>query len=309
MKRGGLAVLLLALLLGVTPVVGADERPLVVVLKTGTAEPYARALVGLREQLGDGARLEVTMIERDDPGEAERVQKLEPDVLVALGSQATLWAMDQVDETPIVFAMVLHPVSSALVDSLQRPGGRVTGAALDISASRQFEALRDVVGAKRVAVLYDPNETADLIEDARVAARRSGIELMTISVAGPKALERALQRVDDSVDALWSVADRTVMSRGAAERVLVHTLRHGIPFVGLSEQFVRAGALMALVSSYEHNGQQAGELVQRVLAGRSPSSLPVALPERVEIVFNPRTAKRLKFELAPETRASLRAVR
>ncbi len=77
---------------------------------------------------------------------------------------------------------------------------------------------------------------------------------------------------------------------------------------GLSEQFVRAGALMALVSSYESNGRQAAALVVRVLAGRSPSDLPIAQPTEIEIVFNPRTAARLKFEPVSGSRSSMRAV-
>ena len=78
--------------------------------------------------------------------------------------------------------------------------------------------------------------------------------------------------------------------------------------VGLSEQFVRAGALLALVSSYEENGRQAAALARKILGGRAPASLAVAQPELIEIVFNPRTAKRLNFEPRRGSTAVLRAV-
>ena len=300
-------ILPLALLLAVAFGVQAAD-PLVVVLRSSRAAPYARALEGIREGLTDAVRVEVLVVEAGSPERADQIRELEPDLVLSLGSTATRWAMTHTENAPIVFAMVLHPVSSGLVKSLRRPGGRVTGAALDIPVTTQFEVLRDVVGANRVAVLYDPNETADLVKSARAAAKARGILLLPIAVDGPKALEGSLSRVDGSVDALWSVADRTVMSRGAAERVLLHTLREGIPFIGLSEQFVRAGALLALVSSYEENGRQAAALARKILGGRTPASLAVAQPERVEIVFNPRTAERLKFKPRRGSTTALRAV-
>ena len=306
-----LAILLAApaLLAGLSPALSAQERSRVVVLRTGNAAPYVRALEGVRTGLRDSAAIEVRSIDVDDPNQGLAIEALGPDVLLPLGSKATRWAMEETQNIPIVFAMVLHPVASSLVASLERPGGRVTGAALDIPPALQFEALRDVIGAQRVAVLYDPEKTARLIKEAKVAARRSGVELLPIAVAGPKSLERSLKRIDDSFDALWSVADPTVMSRGAAERVLLHSLREGVPFIGLSEQFVRAGALMAMVTSDDANGRQAAALVRRVLAGRSPGSLPVALPEEIEILFNPRTAERLNVSPRASRPLSLRALR
>ncbi len=300
-------ILPLALLLATASGARAAD-PLVVVLRSSHAAPYGRALEGIREGLGAAVRVEVLTVENGSTKHAEQIRELAPDLLLSLGSTATRWAMTNTETAPIVFAMVLHPVSSELVQSLQRPGGRVTGAALDIPMTTQFEVLRDVVGAGRVAVLYDPNETADLVKSARVAAKSRGIVLLPIAVDGPKSLEGSLRRVDSSVDALWSVADRTVMSRGAAERVLLHTLREGVPFIGLSEQFVRAGALLALVSSYEENGRQAARLARKVLGGRSPASLAVAQPELIEIVFNPRTAERLRFQPKLDSTTVLRAV-
>jgi putative ABC transport system substrate-binding protein len=300
-------ILPLLLLLAATSGARAAD-PLVVVLRSSQAAPYGRALEGIREGLGDAVRVEVLTVADGSTKHADEIRDLAPDLVLTLGSTATRWAMSHTESAPIVFAMVLHPVSSELVQSLRRPGGRVTGAALDIPVTTQFEVLRDVVGARRVAVLYDPSETADLVKSARAAAKTRGIVLLPIAVDGPKGLEGSLSRVDGSVDALWSVADRTVMSRGAAERVLLHTLREGVPFIGLSEQFVRAGALLALVSSYEENGRQAAGLAQKVLGGRSPASLAVAQPELVEVVFNARTAERLNFKPRRGSPTILRAV-
>ncbi len=69
-----------------------------------------------------------------------------------------------------------------------------------------------------------------------------------------------------------------------------------------------AGALLALETSYEENGRQAATLVERVLAGELPGSLPIATPEKVQIVFNPRVADRFNLKLDPGGALALKAI-
>ena len=67
--------------------------------------------------------------------------------------------------------------------------------------------------------------------------------------------------------------------------------------MGLSEQYVRAGALMALDTTYEENGRQVADRVIRVLEGERPATIKIGQPESVEIVFNPHIAQRLGIRI------------
>jgi putative ABC transport system substrate-binding protein len=299
----------LLLTLALAHPVAATEAPTVVVIQLGTAEPYEIALQALTSELDPEARLVVQKIDPRDANAGARVADLEPDVLVPIGTRATSWALESTTDIPIVFAMVLNPVSSKLVKSADEPGGRITGATLDISVESQLRTLRDAVNADRVAVMFNPAKTQAVVDEARRAAARAGIELVPIEVHDPTQLERALDRVDGSFDALWSVADQTVLAGGAVQRVLLHTLKRRVPYMGLSEQYVRAGALLALTASYEENGRQAAALVRRVAAGEQPGSLPLATPQNVEVVFNPKTAERLELNIRLEVGLPLRPVR
>ena len=286
----------------------AEERPRVIALMTRSAGPYGSALDGLREGLAPHAELDVQKIDPEDVRDAERIRMLAPELLVTVGSQATSWAIDQTERVPIVFLMVLNPVSSGLVPSMKKPGGRVTGASLDIPPAVQFRVLRELLGVERVAVLFNRQETGQVVDFAQRVAERGGIELVPIPVMQPKDLSDALRQVDDSFDALWSVADRTVIAHGAGEKILLHTLRERIPFMGISEFYVRAGALLALATSYEENGRQAAELALRILRGESPRGLAVSVPSDIEVVFNPLTAERLELTLSSTSGLKLRAV-
>jgi putative ABC transport system substrate-binding protein len=238
-----------------------------------------------------------------EEGPAKRLQELVPKVLVPLGSQATRWAVAHSEGVPIVFAMVLHPIQSGFVHSLDRPGGRVTGAALDIRPATSLRTLSRMLNARRIGVLYNPDETGTVIESARRDARDAGLELVAVPVTEPAELEGALEKLDGKVDALWSVPDRTVFGQGGVERVLLYTLERGIPFMGLSEQYVRAGALLALSTSFEENGRQAAERVIQILDNKSPHNIPVARPTSVEVVYNSHVAKRLDIRLPDAARS------
>jgi putative ABC transport system substrate-binding protein len=108
---------------------------------------------------------------------------------------------------------------------------------------------------------------------------------------------RALEALGRQVDALWAVADGTVFFGGATEHILRYTLTNGMPFMGLSPAFVQAGALMALAVDYGDVGDQCGALAGQVLAGRSPATLAVTVPERVTLHLNLKTAELIGLKI------------
>ena len=158
-------------------------------------------------------------------------------------------------------------------------------------------------------MLYNPAATGLVVESAKRAARKENIELVGIEVDSPQDLAEALRSVDSSYDALWSVADRIVLSHGAVKHILVHTLRTGLPFVGLSLPYVKAGALFAFSTSYAENGSQAGALVVEILGGRQAGEIPIALPQDIEVVYNKLSAERLGIELSMDTSLNVRSLR
>src|SRR3954462_384980 len=63
---------------------------------------------------------------------AEELQRAGVDVLIARGTQAALGARSVTRDTPIIALGVNDPVDTGLVESLERPGGNVTGIAFQI---------------------------------------------------------------------------------------------------------------------------------------------------------------------------------
>ena len=281
----------------------------VVAVKSVEAGPFAEAFQGFTEALTKtGAPVTIREYTVQEGGkDAAKVlwdiKQQRPALIVTLGSAATALIHRQVQDIPVVFCMVLNPVASGLVQSLQSSGNNLTGASLDIPVELQFDTLKAVVPAvKKVGVLYNPQETGEVVRTATHIAATRGIELIALPVRAVEKLQETLDNHNKKLDALWAVADSTVFaSDRAIEFLLRKTLEYRLPFMGLSPGFVKAGALLALSVDYRDVGVQCGEQATHILAGRAPASLPITTPRRVTLYLNSQVAKAIGVTIPSHT--------
>jgi putative ABC transport system substrate-binding protein len=78
--------------------------------------------------------------------------------------------------------------------------------------------------------------------------------------------------------------------------------RHALPACYTLREFVVDGGLMSYAASATDANRRLGVYVGRVLKGEKPSDLPIELPTKYELVFNP--AKTLKLDIPAKLLAS-----
>ena len=165
---------LLALCVLAAPVSGEAQETrvarvgyLAINLTGGDPRPREAFLHGLRD-LGYVEGKTVVIEYRDAAGKPERFADLagelvarKVDVLVTAGGTLAVLAAKRATTTiPIVFGAVGDPVDEGLVASLARPGGNVTGLAVNSPefTSKSLELLKQAVpGLTRVALLVKPD--------------------------------------------------------------------------------------------------------------------------------------------------------
>jgi len=229
----------------------------------------------------------------------EKLRAYDPDLILTVGSRATSVISKSFKDTSIVFAMVLYPVASDFVQNIDTPAKNLTGAAIDVPIERQFDALSKIVPSlKRVGVLYNPDETLPVIEEAARVAASLNIELLAEQVDSESDVPDALNKLDkQKMDALWSVADGKVFTRPSIKYIIEYVVRRGIPFMAPHNGFVKAGALVALTADYRDNGRQAGEISIQILEGAKPDSIPVATPRTVGMALNLQVANHIRLKI------------
>ena len=151
---------------------------------------------------------------------------------------------------PIVFAYGSDPVVDGLVESLNRPGGNVTGATFIGVAlvAKRMEVLQQIVPeARDVALLVNPKGTLAerQIEEAKVAARNLGQDLHVITTTNDAELDTAFANMSQSKLGAFVVSTDPFFGFFARDRLAALSLRYRIPGIYNGGDEVTAGGLIS----------------------------------------------------------------
>jgi len=226
----------------------------------------------------------------------QRVRAAHPDLILALGSRAAREAELHEPSTPIVYSMVLSPM-----DEGSGPGGpqpkNLTGATLCIPLETQLrEIVRVFPTARRIGMISDPKRSGTVVDSARhLVSERAGFSLRVAAVASEQMIPDAVRALRDSIDVFWMIPDETVLTPRSSRFIIFEMIKAGIPVVGLSSAYVKAGALLALECDYTDVGRQSGELAIRILSGQSPAHLPHTSPRTYIRAVNLKVREHLRI--------------
>jgi ABC-type uncharacterized transport system substrate-binding protein len=232
--------------------------------------------------------------------------RLKVDVVVTAGTAAALAAKQATSAIPIVFATAGNPVETSLVASLARPGGNVTGLsnqAVDIIAKR-LQLLREAVpGLDRLAIPANTGSPLGVLQmgEAQEAARKLGLEAVTLEIKGPRDIESAFAGLNGRAQALYVVNESVIFTR----RVAINTfaLAAHLPTMHDIREHVEVGGLLSYGPNFPDLYRRAAELVDKILRGAKPADIPVEQPTNFDLVINLTTAKVLGLAIPPTLRA------
>ncbi len=267
---------------------------------------YLATIDGLRQALGESGLNEgkqYVLHVHDLKGNrslvdsaARSLERENVDMIFSVTTSVTIAVKRATKNVPIVFYAGADPVRYGLVQSLGKPGGRLTGIHSRITSlmAKRLQLLKEIIPSiRRVAYFYDPrNPLAQKVTRAqRDAARSLGIQLVERPVTSVEALRSGLDALrPGEVDALAYVDALVVSQTGMV--IEVARAKRIATMVPDSASVVK-GALASYGVSYHEAGRLAGKLVQRIMDGANPSDLPVEQIDRPELTVNLKTATAL----------------
>lgn len=247
----------------------------------------------------EGRNLVLTRVWAD--GNAERLTGLvarlleqKVDLIITGGTAAAIEAKKATTTIPIVLvAYDRDPVTSGVVDSLNRPGGNVTGIfsrQIDLVGKR-LELLKEMLpGTSRVAVIYDPSRPP-MRRDLEQAAKHLDLQLQSVEVKGPKQAGRALDSVKEKSDAAMVLFSPMLFAN--RQQIAAAALESRTPTMCQEREFVVAGALMSFAPDRDEILARIAYYVDRLLRGAKPAELPVEEATKFKLTINLKTAKAL----------------
>jgi putative ABC transport system substrate-binding protein len=279
---------------------GPDD-PLIVELRKGLAEHGY--VDGKNVQIlyrSTGGRVEGL------PSLLRELVQLKVDVITAGAAPIVAAAKEATKTIPIIMVgWDYDPVAAGFVESLNRPGGNVTGVYLSTTetAGKRLELTTELFpGVSTIAVLYD-DFGKQQYRHAQSAAKAAKLQVQPIEVAGLPDFEAALKRAKarKAAAALVLFSPHFYVHRKAfADAALAQRL----PTIFEISSMVHAGGLISYGPEPSYGWRRAGYFISRILAGVRPSDLPVEQPREYRLVVNVKTAKALGITV-PERILSL----
>lgn len=262
---------------------------------------YLEALrAGLRERDWIEGRNLVIHARWGEPSSAAgltaELLQLRPQVLVAQGAMV-LGARTVDSAVPIVFGFSGDPVEAGLAASFARPGGRLTGIAMQSLelVGKRLEILKELMPRlTRVAILANPAHPGEQLElrASRAAADLLGLNVQYLPVKSARDFELAFPALlRERAEAIVAFPDALVMSQ--AKVIAEFSRRHRVPAVSGWSEFADEGNLLTYGPNLRTTWKQAAGVVDRVLRGARPAELPVEQPSSFELVINQQAAEAL----------------
>ena len=222
----------------------------------------------------------------------------ECDVIVAIATPAAQAALSETTEIPIVFAAITDPVGAGLVDSLDNPGGNVTGTSDEVSAEMIMNLAKDITpDFKTIGVLYNIGEdnSVSVVAQLKEYAGENGYKVIESTVTNTGEVQQAAQYLADKVDIVFSPIDNTVASSMA---VATETFNNaGIPFYVSADSMVNDGGLATCGIDYTVLGRETAAMIADILEGADPAAIAVRKMSEMSVYVNKETAKALNIEI------------
>ena len=274
----------------------------------------SQAIRGLRDelkQLGYQERKTIFLEIRNAKGDRSALQpaanelvKQKTDVIVTTGTRATQVVKSVTANVPIVFIHPADPVALGFVKNLKRPEANLTGVAafgLQMTEKR-LQLLKEIIpGVEQIHIFYDSNDkySHDNLEFVKAAAAKFGLKVVEHGVKSVEELKATVGGLQTgNREAIFHVPDDLVESQ--ADFIFDTARRKKLPTMYSDQSWAIKGALAAYGPDYYEMGRQAARMVDAILKGRKPQTLPVKYVAKFALTLNYRTANFIGLRLSQD---------
>jgi len=234
---------------------------------------------------------------------AEFVQRRVAVIAATGGTASPIAARPAATTIPVVFAIGADPVKFGLVNSLNRPGGNMTGVSFLANSllPKQVEVLHEIVGKDAiVGLLINPANPNAESDTRAVVAAAALLRHRTVTERAETEAEIAsafAALTAQHIGALLIFPDALFTS--FRQQLVALAARHKVPTL-YNSAFAASGGLIGYGAKQTEAYRNAGIYTGRILRGDKPADLPVMQSSTVELVVNLKTAKSLGIEI-PQT--------
>jgi len=232
------------------------------------------------------------------------------DIIVPLSTPTLQMAVQKVKRQPVVFTLVTNPMAVGAGRSYTDHLPNVTG----IATLAPFQEALDLIekhfpGYKRLGTVFCPAEanSVDLRDALEAECKRRGFVLESVAANTATDLpDAALSLVSRPIDAVLQISDNLSASGFSAIARAARQVQK--PVISLNRSLVPLGAPIGFGRDYHNAGEATVALIERVIRGENPATMPFELPPQVAKAASRANARAVGMELSPELLAEMHEV-
>ena len=220
------------------------------------------------------------------------------DLILTIATPNAQAAANVITDTPVLFTAVTDPEEAGLVESMERPGGNLTGTTDMNPVAQQIELIKEFIPEiTDLGVLYNPGEVNSVVQVDLVkeTTAEMGINLHEGTVSNSSEVSLAASSLVGDVDAIYVPTDNIIVS--ALPSVLNITNQNKIPVFASENGQVRQGSIATLGIDYNLLGIQTGKMAARILNGANPAEMAVESSDQLKLYLNKKAAENLNLEI------------
>ena len=272
----------------------------VVVIKDKDITPYNQAITGLKESCQAAVKeVDLDRAQQEGADAVATIKSAAPSVLVTLGRKSSQVAAASFPDLPTVVCM--DPDPSGI-----KGKKNMAFIPLSVPPVEQFKAVAAVVKkAKRIGVVYSMSELDAIVTEGKKDAASLGMTLTSQKVTKAEDMPAALKDMIQSIDLVWVLPDQDIINKESVRTLILISVDYQMPLLVYSTDFVRSGALLAVIHDYPDTGRKAGAMAKSCLdglGGQSLGDLKVPYPS-TQWAINVNMAQRLNILVTDDVKS------
>lgn len=217
---------------------------------------------------------------------ARKIISVGADLIVTYGAPATLTAMAETSEIPIVFAGVYDPQALGIM------GKNATGISSKVPVASLVKHLKAISNFATLGVVFSESEkdTVLQVNDIKQMESSFGFKSSRYSVRKSEDIAKIA-----NIDALFLTTGCAAMHCvsnlvGVARKAKIPT---GTTIGGAEG----SGIILTLSANPQEQGREAAKIAARVFKGAKPASIPLEPPRKIDLIINLKEATEMGLKI------------